>query len=261
MKKMLPLIIFLLVSTFGYKMVTAGTLSPVAFAAISGGVMISMAFLRPKNAITAKQNPEVITNALGEFAKDAFADDSNESAAFRSATKDFLANMPKAAIAKLDKLRDECRDDVERYAVAIVSALAYINMNKYESAILEYNRAVVLHPTSDLALTIGSCQQRIGELKKARDSYEFALELDPQNVKARSAMATAWVASRKFNQALEHAEMALELDDTNSSALATAAICHGILGNSEESSYYTARAEHYGYNRKKIEDTVKALRK
>ena len=100
MKKMLPLIIFLLVSTFGYKMVTAGTLSPVAFAAISGGVMISMAFLRPKNAITAKQNPEVITNALGEFAKDAFADDSKESAAFRSATKDFLTNMPKAAIAK-----------------------------------------------------------------------------------------------------------------------------------------------------------------
>ena len=261
MKKMFPLLVFVLLTAFGYKLVSSGSLSPVAFAAISGGVMISMAFLRPKNAITAKKNPETITNALGEFAKDAFTDDSKESAAFRAATKDFLANMPKATIAKLDKLRGECRDDVERYAVAMVSALAYINMNKYESAILEYNRAVILHPTSDLALTIGSCQQRIGELKKARDSYEFALELDPQNVKARSAMATAWVASRKFNNALEQAELALEMDDTNSSALATAAICHGILGNDEEASYYTTRAERYGYDRKKIEDTVKALRK
>ena len=261
MKNMIPLLVFIAVTVFGYQMVSAGTLSPVAFAAISGAVMISMAFLRPKNAITSKQNPESITNALGAYAKDAFTDDSAESAAFRAACKDFLANMPKAAIAKLEKLRPDCRDDVERYAVAIVSALAYINQNKFESAILEYNRAVVIHPSSDLALTIGSLQQRIGELKKARDSYEFALELDPQNVKARSAMATAWVASRKFTTALEHAEMALEIDDTNASALATAAICYGILGDEEEYSDYLAKAERYGYSRQKIEDTVKALKK
>ena len=259
--KMLPLIVFIAVTAFGYKMVSTGTLSPVAFAAISGAIMIGMAFLRPKNAITSKQNPESITNALGEYAKDAFSDDSKESTAFRAACKDFLANMPKAAVAKLEKLRGECRNDVERYAVAMVSALAYINQNKYESAILEYNRAVVLHPTSDLAVTIGSCQQRIGELKKARDSYEFALELDSQNVKARSALATAWVASRKFDRALEHAELALELDDTNSSALATSAICHGIMGNDEEYFHFLSKAEHYGYNRQKIEDTVKALKK
>lgn len=261
MSKLLPLIVFIAVTAFGYKMVSAGTLSPVAFAALSGAIMIGMAFLRPKNAITAKKDPQVITDALGEYAKDAFTDDSKESAAFQAAHKDFLANMPKAAVAKLEKLRPDCRDDVERYAVAMVSALAYISQNKYESAILEYNRAVVLHPTSDLALTIGSCQQRIGELKKARDSYEFALELDPQNVKARSAMATAWVASRKFDNALDHAEMALELDSTNASALATAAICYGILGDEEEYSDYTAKAERYGYSRQKIEDTVKALKK
>lgn len=261
MKKMFPLIVFILVTVFGYKMVSAGTLSPIAFAAISGAIMIGMAFMRPKNAITSKQNPEAITNALGDFAKDAFTDDSTQSAAFRAACKDFLGNLPKAAVAKLEKLRGECRDDVERYAVAMVSALAYITQNKYESAILEYNRAVVINPTSDLALTIGSCQQRIGELRKARDSYEFALELDPENVKARSAMATAWVASRKFDKALEHAELALELDNTNSSALATAAICYGIMGDEEQYSYYLAKATHYGYSRQKIEDTVKALKK
>ena len=261
MKKIFPLIAFIAVTVFGYKMMSAGTLSPVAFAAISGIVMVSMAFMRPKNAVTAKQNPAAISNALGEFAKDVFTDDSKESAAFQSAVKDFLANMPKAAVTKLEKLAPSCRDDRERYAVAMISALAYINQNKYEQAIQAYNRAVVLHPTSDLAMTIGSCQQRIGELRQARDSYEFALELDPQNVKARSAMATAWVASRKFDKALEHAELALELDDDNSSALATAAICHGILGNEELYRHYTAKAESTGYSRKKIEDTVKALKK
>ena len=134
--KMFPLLVFIAVTVFGYKMVSAGTLSPVAFAAISGAIMIGMAFLRPKNAITSKQNPEAITNALGEYAKDAFSDDSKERTAFRAACKDFLANMPKAAVAKLEKLRGECRNDVERYAVAMVSALAYINQKKYERAIL-----------------------------------------------------------------------------------------------------------------------------
>lgn len=261
MKKLVPIILFILVTAVGYRLLSAGTLSPVAFAAISGALMIGMAFLRPKNAVTAKANPEAISNALGEFARDAFTDDSKESALFRSAVKDFSANMPKAAIGKLNKLAPQCRDDVERYAVAMVSALAYINQNKYENAILEYNRAVVIHPTSDLALTIGSCQQRMGELRKARDSYDFALELDPENVKARSAMATAWVASRKFENALEHAELALELDENNASALATAAICHGIQDETMLYKHYTEKAVAAGYSETKIKDTVKALKK
>lgn len=261
MKKLFPVILFVLITAVGYKLLSAGTLSPVSFAAISGALMIGMAFLRPKNAITSKVNPETISNALGEYAKDAFSDDSKESGLFHSAVKDFTTNMPKAAIAKLEKLRSECRDDVERYAVAIVSALAYINMNKYENAILEYNRAIVLHPNSDLAHTIGSCQQRIGELKKARESYDFALELDPSNIKARASMATAWVASRKYDQALEQAEMALELDENFASALATAAICYGITGNDTLYHDYTQRAVQNGYNEEKIRSTVKALKK
>ena len=139
--------------------------------------------------------------------------------------------------------------------------MAHVKLHNYEAAIPEYNRAVVLNPTSNLALTIGSCQQRVGQLRKARDSYEFALELDPQNLAALSALATAWVASENYNKALEYAELALEIDETNSSALATTAICHGLLGHPERCSQYADLAEQQGYSRKKIEETIKALRK
>lgn len=261
MKKLFPVILFVLITAVGYKLLSAGTLSPVSFAAISGALMIGMAFLRPKNAVTAKVNPETITDALGEYAKDAFSDDSKESALFHSAVKDFTANMPKAAIAKLEKLAPQCRDDVERYAIAIICALAYIKLNKYENAILEYNRAVVIHPTSKLAYTIGTNYQRMGELKKARESYDFALDLDPSNIEARASMATAFVASRKYEQALEQAEMALEMDENFSSALATCAICYGITGNDTLYHDYTQRAVQNGYSEEKIRNTVKALKK
>lgn len=261
MKKLFPVILFVLVTAVGYKLLSAGTLSPVAFAAISGALMIGMAFLRPKNAVTAKANPEAIANALGDFGGDAFTDDSKISDIFRSAIKDYSGNMPKGALNKLSKLASQCSSDEEKYAVSVVSALCYIQMRDYEKAIKEYNRAVVIHPTSELAHTIGTCQQRIGELKQARDSYEFALELDPHNVEARASMATAFVASRKYDEALEHAMAALEIDKRHASALATIAICYGIQGNTPLYTHYTDQAEAEGYSRKKIEDTVKALKK
>lgn len=259
MKKLLPVVLLILSTLIGFKMFSSGALSPAAFAGISVAVMFILVLLRPKNANT-QADPRAVTDALGEFGKDAFSDDSQVSTEFQAAVSDLLSSKPKAAMAKLEKLAPQCGDDAQRYAVAIVMALTYAKQNMYDRAIVEYNRAVIIHPTSPLALSIGSCQQRIGELDKAIDSYEFALELDPKNIQARSALATAWVANRDYQEALTHAELALELDSTNASSLATTAICHGLLGNSDMREQFTAKAEKQGYSRKKIDDTIKALK-
>ena len=203
----------------------------------------------------------MIEEALGEFARDAFTDDSKLSKDFQTAVTNFQGNMPKAALAKLDKLAPQCRSDAETYAVSIVTAMVCRKLDDYRRAIVEYNRAIVLHPTSDIAMNIGSCHQRRGELKKARDSYEFAMELDPKNVAAMSALATAWVADEKYDRALECAEMVLELEDTNASALATCAICHGLMNHPQRMADFTESAVRAGYSRKKIEETIDALKK
>ena len=259
MKKILPTVLMLAIMFAGYKMMTAGVISPIVLIGMTMAMMLCFLFIRPsaKNAAS----PEAILEALGEFGKDAFSDDSQLSKDFQTAVANFLGNMPKAALAKLEKIKPQCRTDAEKYAVAMLCATIQCKLNEFSRAIPEYNQAVVLHPTSEVALSIGSCQQRIGELRKARGSYEFALELDPNNVQAMSALATAWVADRKYENALDYAEMALEHAPDNASALATCAICHGLLGNQEESAEFTEKAVREGYNRQKITDTIKALKK
>jgi tetratricopeptide (TPR) repeat protein len=260
MKKMLPTIALIAIMFLGYRMMFSGNMSPLALIGLSAALFAATFFMRPKKN-TADTTPEAILDALGEYGKDAFSDESQLSQGYQRAVANFLSNMPKAAITKLEKIAPQCRNNQERYAVSMVTAMAHVKLHNYEAAIPEYNRAVVLNPTSNLALTIGSCQQRVGQLRKARDSYEFALELDPQNLAALSALATAWVASENYNKALEYAELALEIDETDSSALATTAICHGLLGHPERFSQYADLAERQGYSRKKIDETIKALRR
>lgn len=256
----IPILIFLLVSLLGNRLIASGILTPQIMVFMVPIVSVMLIMFRPKKQNT-KPITDVFDKVMGDFAANAFSDDEKLSARFQSALKDYSGNMPKSAINKLTKLESSCRTDEEKYAVSMALALAYTTVQKYEDAIRAYNRAVVIHPTSQLAQTIGSLQQRMGELKKARDSYDFALELDPGNLEAHSSMATAWVASRKYDKALEHAMMALETNPNHASSLATAAICYGLTGEDELYAIYTDRAEKNGYSRKKIEETVKALKK
>lgn len=255
-----PVLIFLVFTLLGNQLIASGAINPQVLIFLVPVIALVLMLFRPKKQVS-KPVTDVFEKVMGDYATNAFADDEKLSAKFHSALSDYSTNMPKSAINKLTKLAPLCRTDEEKYAVAMASALCHVANQKYEDAIREYNRAVVIHPTSELAQSIGSLQQRLGELKKARESYDFALELDPNNIEARSSMATAWVASRKYDNALEHAMMALAIDENHASALATAAICYGMQDESLMYKHYTDRAEENGYSRKKIEDTVKALKK
>lgn len=264
MKKLaslLPIAAMIAVTIFGYQAFSTGRLGGPQFVILSAAAMVLLGFVfRPKQAF-AKPNPAAVTKALGDYARNAFKDDRKESQLFQSAVQDYGKNMPKSALNKLNKLAPQCSTNEEKYAVAMISALCLEQNRDYEAVIREYNRAVILNPTSELAYTIGTHQQRIGELKKARESYDFALELDPNNINARASMATAYVASHKYEQALEQAMQALDMDENCASALATAAICHGIGDNNMMYTHYTKRAVENGYSEEKIKQTVKALKK
>ena len=100
-----------------------------------------------------------------------------------------------------------------------------------------------------------------GELKKAIDSYEFALEMEPDNADARSCLATAYVAHGDFELAIEESQLVLDQDENNASALATIAICHGVLGDEDLRIGYTQQAVDNGYKEEKINSTIDALKK
>lgn len=257
---LIPIIIFLVFTLVGNQLFLSGAMNPTVFVVIGVVLMLGLALIRPKTA-APKPAADVEQAVMGDYAREAFADNPQLRNKLLSAMKDYGGNMPKAALGKLIKLAPQCSIDEETYAVAMASALCYTAEQNYEEAIRQYNKAVVLHPTSELAATIGSCQQRLGQLKQAKDSYEFALELDPANADARSSLATAYVASGHYDTALEHAMKALEQNEKHASSLATAAICYGIQDDPLLYKHYLGLAVENGYSQEKIQKTVSALKK
>lgn len=257
---LIPIVIFLVFMMISNQLFLSGAVSPTALIVFGAVLMLGLALLRPKTA-APKPPADVEQAVMGDFARDAFADGPQLRNKLFSAMKDYGSNMPKSALGKLAKLAPQCRTDEETYAVAMASALCHIALRNYQEAIPQYNRAIVLNPTSELAVTIGSCHQRLGQLREAKDSYEFALELDPNHVDARSSLATVYVAQGKYETAVEHAMLALKLDEKHASSLATAAICYGVQDEPLLYKHYLKLAVENGYSEEKIIKTVPALKK
>lgn len=257
---LIPVVLLLVFMRISSGVMASGSVNPMMLIGITVFFMILLVITRPKNKGT-KPASELEQKVRGDFAKDAFADDPKLGAMFQAAIKDYSSNMPKAALKKLTKLAELCTDDKEIYAVAMATAQCHLTVGKPLPAIREYTRALTLHPTAEVAMELGSCHQRLGNLDKARDSYEYALDLDENNLEAPARIATTYVADHDFETALEYANRVIDKDENHASALATAAICHGVLRDPVLCNYYTRLAVENGYSQQKIESTIDTLKK
>lgn len=256
----IPIVLVAVFGIFGGRMMASGLINPTTLVVIAVAAFIGMLIIRPKKQ-TAVPSPDTALSILGDFAKDAFLRDEQLAGKFASATADYVNGMPKSSISKLEKLQPLCETDNDTYAVSVVLGLAKCQLGDFDAAIKLYNKAVVLSPSAELAMTIGSCYQRIGELDQAIDSYEFALDLDPACIDARSAIATACVGDGRFEEGIDQALLALKIDENNASALATCAICYGVLDDPLLRKSYTKKAVENGYKEDKINATIPALKK
>ena len=257
---LVPILVVGVVIVFFRQVFGNGPMNPLVMLGIVAVCLISTASLRPKNK-GSKSNAENTFSLLGDYGKEAFSYDEALSNQFQSAITDFMKSMPKAATKKLEKLQPLCKTDADTYAVSVALGMIKCYDDEHEAAIKLFNRAVVLHPSAELADAIGSAYQRIGELEQAIDSYEFALDLNPEKIDIRAKVATAYVGDGDFLTAIDHAQQVLDLQEDHASALATIAICHGVLGHTSLYEGYTARAVEAGYSEQKITTTVPALQK
>lgn len=253
-------ILFVLMFAFITPRILSGQLNAGTMVMITVVLFVVMMVSRPKKN-ASKSAQAVADELLDEFSADAFADNEELGKKFTSALNDLGSNMPKSAVSKLEKLAPQCTGKKEQYAVAMAAAQAWKVQNNYKNAIREYNKAVVIHPTAPLAYTLGDSYQRLGYLDKARDSYEFAQELEPGNPKYSSSIATTYVGDGNYNMAIDCATEALNLDENCAQALATLSICYGVQDDSVMHKHYLKLAVENGYSEQKILDTVKALKK
>ncbi len=249
--------VFMLISN---RLMSSGAMSPSTMVIIGAVAFVLMLLIRPQKP-TSQTSPDTALSLLGDYSKDAFSYDESLSAKFQSAVSDFLNSMPKSAAKKLEALQPLCKTDADTYAVSVAMGMIKCQNDDYAEAIKLFNKAVVLHPTVQLAESIASAQQRIGELDEAIDSYEFALDLDPEAIDIRAKLATACVGNGDFESAIDHAQLVLDKKEDHASALATIAICHGVLDHADLYNGYTAKASEAGYSEQKITTTVTALKK
>ena len=257
---LVPVVMLLVFMRIGSGVLSAGSMNPMALIGITAVFLVLLVLTRPKNK-GPKPISDLEKKVRGDFAKDAFADNPKLEAMFQAAIKDYSGSMPKAALSKLTKLAGQCSNDKERYAVAMATAQCQLIIGKPLPAVREYTTALNIHPSAEVALELGSCHQRLGNLDKARDSYEYALDLEEGNLEAQSRIATTYVADHDFETALEYANRIIDADENHATALATAAICHGVLNDPVMCKYYTRQAVDNGYSQRKIEETIDALKK
>lgn len=253
-------ILILFISAAVAPRILASNGNPIMLIFVGIGMILLVTLIRPKKQAT-KTTMQVAEEVLDDFCKDAFAENDAVGTQFLAALNEIGKNMPKSAVVKLQKLEPQCTTDQQKYAVAMASAQAYLNSRDWKNLIREYNKAIVLNPTDTLAYKIGDCYQRLGRLDKARDSYEFAIELNPQNPQYVSSLGTLCVGEGDYDSAIDYALDALDLDPKFPQALATLAICYGVKRDSIMHKRYLELAVENGYSQEKIESTIKALKK
>lgn len=197
--------------------------------------------------------------AYGEFIGTAFSSDPKLEKKFYNAVDDYNQNRPAKGVDKLTKLRRECHNSTDIYAVTVFTGLCLDDMGLYEEAANAYENALRIRQSSTLLSNLGLCFQRSGDFKKAEDAYSIAIALDSDNAFAYNNLSALYFREGDYETALDYAEQAIDCDPNMPQALSTAAICHALLGDQELYQEHYRRAVAAGYDGKKIKQAIKNL--
>lgn len=219
---------------------------------------IGTMFKKPKQRPVANKKA-LYQKAYPEFIQEPFADEPKLEKRFYDAVHDYNRNKPADAVAKLEKLRKECRNTAEMRAVTVFTALCLTDLGRHGDALKQYEAARRIRDCSTLASNMGLCAYRLGNLRQAQDYYEEAIQLDSNNAFAYNNLSTLYFAVGDYESALGAAQDAISCNEKMPQALSTAAICAKLLGFDGDYEQYYRRAVAAGYDGDKIKRVIKQL--
>ena len=229
---------------------------------VRGGLIIAGAIAtmckKPKQPPVSNKKA-LYQKAYPEFIQEPFADEPKLEKKFYDAIHDYNRNKPSDAVAKLEKLRKECRNTAELRAVTVFTALALDDLGRYPESLQLYDAARKIRDSSTLASNMGLNCQRLGDMERAAEYYEEAIQLDSRNAYAYNNLSALFFRQGEYENALDAAKDALECNATMPQALSTAAICAKLLGDEEAYTGYYRRAVAAGYDGDKIKRVIKQL--
>jgi tetratricopeptide (TPR) repeat protein len=219
---------------------------------------IGTMFKKPKQRPVANKKA-LYQKAYPEFMQEPFADEPKLEKRFYDAVHDYNRSKPADAVAKLEKIRKECRNTAEMRAVTVFTALCLTDLGRHGDALKQYEAARRIRDCSTLASNMGLCAYRLGNLRQAQDYYEEAIQLDSNNAFAYNNLSTLYFAVGDYESALGAAQDAISCNEKMPQALSTAAICAKLLGFDGDYEQYYRRAVAAGYDGDKIKRVIKQL--
>ncbi|MBE6609185.1 MAG: tetratricopeptide repeat protein [Ruminococcaceae bacterium] len=147
-------------------------------------------------------------------------------------------NFRKAA-KYLVQLQPKCRQPDDYYAVGMFLALIYTDLSLYDQAVMMYHHLIGMNLVSTtLYGNLGYVYSMMGDDEKTLSCYSAALDLDPKNAYAQHNIANFYFDKRDFENAIENAKKALELDSKLRPAATLLAIIYSLEENKEEAERY-----------------------
>lgn len=214
-------------------------------------------FRRPRT-LSVTQIPSY-RKAYAEFVEDAFSTDSKLEHKFFDAVHDYNRNRLSRALKKLENLRQECTNSADIRAISVFTALCLDDMRLYDKAMEQYRYALNIRPNSTLYSNIGLCHIRLGQFSEAEVAFRNAIAMDERNPYPLNNLSAMFFRQGDYTQALDYALQAIQIDANMPHALSTAAICYGLLGDTEQYELYYRRAVTAGCDGKTIKSTVAKL--
>ena len=199
------------------------------------------------------------SKAYPQFIQNVFPDDRKSEKLFFNAVDDYNRDRPAQGIEKLNRLRGECRNSAERYAVTVFTALCLDDMGLYEKAAEAYRAAFQIKRHTTLASNLGLALERMGRTAESVEAYRQAIRLDPANAYPVNNLAQSFIRMGDYTQGLEYARQAIALNPKMSQALNAMTVCSYMLGNMEDYETYYRQAVSNGSDGQKLKAFIQSL--
>jgi len=220
------------------------------------GAVLSM-LRKPRNNTVNKK--ATYAKAYEEYIQGAFQDSPKLEKKLFAAIHLYNLSKPHKAVAKLEQLQKECQNTNERRAVASFLALCLDDMQLYEQAISQYQAAIHMQNNTSLLSNMGLCYQKSGDFETAEDCYQEAIQTDPKNCYALNNLSALHFRQGDYRKSLDLAEAAVKIEQNMRPALTTAAVCCGMLGDTEKYEQYYRKAVANGVDGSTIKEILRNM--
>lgn len=169
----------------------------------------------------------------------AFISDEKNRKELLMATRYYDENKLNKAVKVLEKLKANCRQSDDFYAVGLFLALSLTDMKLYDAAIKEYEELLALRlETSTIYNNLGQIYSAIGKRQDAISCYEKSIALSPEYEFAYVNTANLYFAEKDFDSAIENALKALEINSKQKAAANLLAIVYALREDKENADKY-----------------------